>query len=215
MKTFPLKQRAFTLIELMIIIVIVLVLVFVLIPNLATAKQRARNTQCLDNLKQVGLGFRLWPGDGDRYQMKVPVTQGGVMESIERGNVASVFLVMSNKLSTPKLLWCPAYRSSWVVATFTSGLGNSNVNYFVGIDASETEPQMFLVGDDNFLIEGQAVKAGVVALATNTPVAWSTTRHNKQGNIGLADGSVQSVSSAGLQAGLVATGTNIVRLAFP
>ena len=198
MKTFSLKQRAFTLIELIIIIVIVLVLVFVLIPNLATAKQRARNSQCRDNLKKIGLAFRLWPGDGDRYQMKERVADGGVMESIESGNVASVFLVMSNELSAPNIIWCPADRRRGIAATFTNGLSNSNVNYFVGPDARETEPQLFLVGDDNFLISGLAVKPGVVALATNTPVAWSTTRHNKQGNIGLADGSVQSVSSAGL-----------------
>ncbi len=40
-------------------------------------------------------------------------------------------------------------------------------------------------------------------------------RHRKAGNIGLADGSAQQVTSSGLQHALQQTGTNLTRLAIP
>ena len=137
------------------------------------------------------------------------------MEWIQTGHVAGVFLVMSNELSTPKILSCPADYLRVMASSFDNGLSNSNVSYFIGVDAEETQPQMLLLGDDNFLVNGQPVRPGVVSLATNAPVAWSTARHNQQGNIALADGSVHTLSSSKLRESLSWGGTNVIRLAFP
>ncbi|MFO1513271.1 MAG: hypothetical protein U1F83_10225 [Verrucomicrobiota bacterium] len=89
-------------------------------------------------------------------------------------------------------------------ATSLPGLGNSNLNYFVALDANASAPQMFLSGDDNLLIGGEAgrygvaikgvpVKPGLLSLWTNTPVGGLRNDYQKQGNVGLADGSVQGV----------------------
>jgi prepilin-type processing-associated H-X9-DG protein len=97
-------------------------------------------------------------------------------------------------------------------------VNNSNVSYFVGVDASESAPQMVLSGDDNWLIggpRGVPVKPGLLLLATNAPVAWSETRHKQQGNVGLADGSVQGWSSSKLTEGLILTGVATNRFVFP
>jgi hypothetical protein len=82
------------------------------------------------------------------------------------------------------------------------------------LDAAETEPQMFLSGDDNFAIGGVPVKSGVLQLLTNAPVTWTKTRHKFVGNSGMADGSVQPVTTDGLQKALQqASATN--RLLIP
>lgn len=136
------------------------------------------------------------------------------MELIATGNVAAGYLVMSNELSTPKILRCPAdIRRVWAT-NFSTGFDNSHISYFVGLDAAETEPQMFLSGDDNFAIGGVPVKSGVLQLLTNAPVTWTKTRHKFVGNIGMADGSVQQVITDGLQKALQQAGaTN--RLLIP
>ena len=142
------------------------------------------------------------------------------MELVATGNVATCFQVMSNELSTPKILICPQDTKAILAANFGEGFNNRNISYFVGLDADENKPQMFLSGDDNLAIGGIPVKSGVLELSTNTPVTWTSlrhvaynshfwtaARHKFVGNIGMADGSAQQFTIDGLQKALQQAGT--------
>ena len=115
------NKKAFTLIELLVVIAIIAILAAMLLPALSAAKKRAQRISCVNNLKQVGLAFRIWEGDnGDRYPMAVSTASGGAQEYIgyTSNNVAMSspgnyvpqypFLCMTNELSTPKIVFCPS-----------------------------------------------------------------------------------------------------------
>ncbi len=159
------------------------------------AKTRALRITCINHLEQIGLSCRVWEGDHTNlYPMQVSATNGGTKDFVTGANAFRHFQVMSNELSTPKILICPAesdrMRSS---ATNFEFMNNSNISYFIGLDANETNPQLILSGDRN-ITNGTRVKNGLLAVTTNSPAGWTSEMHNGVGNICLADGSGQQIS---------------------
>jgi prepilin-type processing-associated H-X9-DG protein len=207
------SNHGFSLVGLIIIVAVLAILAAMLLPALASAKHKSKRIQCVNNLKQDGLAFRIWEGDnGDKYPMAVSTNKNGTMEYGEDGNAFRHFQVMSNELSTPKILICPADART-PAANFMR-LNNKNVSYFVGLDATEVRPQMLLTGDRN-VTNGLSPVRSVLELRPKIPAGWMQDMHNGNGNVGMADGSVQQVTMPGLQQMLKNTGDSTNRIALP
>jgi len=183
--------RAMTLTE----VVVVIALVMFLIMMLAPFPHRARRTgriQCVHNLEEIGLSYKIWSGDNnDKLPFQVSVTNGGAMESVATGNVVILYQCMSNELSTPKILVCRSDADHSPATNFLADFSARNLSYFAGLDADDSQPQAVLSGDANLIVNGRPVPAGILNLAAS-PAAWTKSRHGATGNVGLADGSVQS-----------------------
>jgi competence protein ComGC len=223
------KSRAMTLPEALVVIFVVAFLVLMLLPALMSHHGHGgQRINCVNNLKQVGLAYRIWEGDNqDKYPMEQSVTNGGSMELLSELGAWKTYQVMSNELSTPKVLYCPEDRTRIYATNFGDDLKNK-ISYFVGWDARESLPQMWLSGDANLLVNGSPSKSRVVELTTNINVVWNVSRHAEVethgwlfkkklgwGNVCLGDGSVQSIRNAGVRPWLEQTGLATNRLAIP
>lgn len=209
------QSHAMTLFEVFVVIAAVLIVVAILLPVLAASRRKSSRIGCVNNLKQIGLAARVWSGDNyDKYPMEVSTTNGGAME-LQGQNAWIYYLVMSNELSTPKILICPQDAERPKAATNFSADLKNKISYFVGLDASYGHPRALLSGDDNFSIGGATVKSGAIDLSLKTQVGWTTARHNLHGNICLTDDSIWSTDDKSLVQMLKSTGLATNRLAIP
>jgi competence protein ComGC len=214
--------NALTLTEVLVVLVVVAVLIAVLLPSFMPHKRRVSKIGCVQYLQGITLAFRIWEGDnGDKYPTQLGSADGGVMELAATGNVAVVFQVMSNELSTARLLICPTDARRHWATNFPSDFGNTNVSYFVGLDAAEKYPNSILIGDDNWAIKRVPIQSAVVTLSKDTPLTWTGERHRFTGNIGLADGSVWTTTDSSLTDNIInqykssSDFTNRFRFAIP
>lgn len=224
------SQRAFSLTDLLLVIAALIGIATVILPAMSRPRTSHCKINCTNNLKQTALAFRIWAGDNnDKFPMQLSATNGGVQELAAQGSAYAVFLIMSNELNTPKILYCPAENNptrrmatSFAPTDVTGATGSAipftetnSLSYFVGLDAEDLKPSTFLSGDDHFAIAGAQPNRGLWPLGTNTPVEWRDERHPKQGNVALADGSVQGFSTAALRKALANTGIETNRLVMP
>jgi len=183
------QKKAFTLIELLVVIAIIAILAAMLLPALAAAKRKAQKISCTNNQKQVGLSFRIWEGDNnDRYPQAVSTAQGGAQDFCPTANggnppqgptsklaAGMVFMVMSNELSTPKILFCPSDNFHTAENGYATNFGYyellgfsgaapssgqalpsnegaaalTKVSYFINCSSQEANPQDVMIGDRN------------------------------------------------------------------
>jgi prepilin-type processing-associated H-X9-DG protein len=214
----PMRARgqkvAFTLVELLVIIVVISLLAALLLPQLANAKKKASIITCNNCLKQIGLSFPIFANDhSGTFPMGISTNKGGSLEYLAASEMFRHFQVMSNELSTPVILICPADIRK--AAKSFSVLSNTNISYFVGVDANDRFPQSLLAGDRNLMTNGIPVGGGLLILATSVTVGWTAAMHNGAGNVALGDGSVQQLNSKRSLDQLAASGVATNRLAIP
>ena len=124
---------------------------------------------------------------------------------------------MSNELGSFKFLVCPADRRKSPAASFAQEFSDTNISYFVGVDAKETEPHAFLTGDRNLMLGRQPFLPGLLILSNRPamPLGWTRELHHSSGNIGMADGSVQQLNRRKLIRAAQDQGLQTTRLAVP
>jgi len=111
------SKTAFTLIELLVVIAIIAILAAMLLPALSQAREKARQAQCISNLKQLGLALYMYAQDNDDY---FPNWDNGVSQSYL--NIFQAPYAFYPYARNYRLFYCPSgqwWRAETYKATWT------------------------------------------------------------------------------------------------
>ncbi len=198
------QTAGFTVLELLCVIAIIILLAALLLPALTQARARARQIQCADHLRQIGLAFNGFAHDhNSQFPMAVPGEAGGSLEFVQNAYQFQGsfyfsyrhFQTLSNELGTPKVLVCPA-DTRQPAPTFAE-LKNENLSYFVGVNAEFGRPDSVLAGDRNITNDLYGLST-ITRLSPQYALRWTHELHQFKGNLLFADGHVVQKNTPGL-----------------
>jgi prepilin-type N-terminal cleavage/methylation domain-containing protein/prepilin-type processing-associated H-X9-DG protein len=103
------KRNGFTLIELLVVIAIIAILAAILFPVFAQARESARRTTCLSNLKQIGLAMHMYIQD---YDEMIP----SVIHDPALPNDPDFWVIVQPYVKNAQVFYCPD-RTEWTMPT--------------------------------------------------------------------------------------------------
>jgi len=208
------SQTGFTLIELLVVIAIIAILAAILFPVFSRAREKARQTGCLSNVKQLSLGVGMYVQDYDEtYPPFAYATATGFL---------TAFDLVLPYVKNNQILLCPDDKvgrvlggpSSIIPPQFTpkcSYAANFADGYVYGIDF--TAP-FYVLGDPTGLLTGGAVAADVIGegdvqtpsqttllwdgepTTSMTPLLLPSPCHNGMFNTSFCDGHAKALKQA-------------------
>jgi len=128
------RARGFTLIELLVVIAIIAILAAILFPVFAKAREKARQTSCLSNLKQLGLAFHQYTQDYDeRWPLTAFTLPGGAGSgSTDAGTTELWYHPLNPYIKNYQLFKCPSATYNPMGVTGPSGKPTYNAGAAYG-----------------------------------------------------------------------------------
>lgn len=150
------QRRGFTLVELLVVIAIIGVLVALLLPAVSAARESSRKTQCLNNMRQLGLAtlnfdtrMRRWPGAIEPMDQKRMGSMDGeffrtwsvvLLEDLEQPQVADAYSKGERPDAFVGVFFCPSEDVKQQSEAATSMVCNAGMAGTLGFQSPTNGP---------------------------------------------------------------------------
>jgi prepilin-type N-terminal cleavage/methylation domain-containing protein/prepilin-type processing-associated H-X9-DG protein len=214
----PARRRAgFTLIELLVVIAVIAILAGMLLPALARAKEKGRSSKCLNNVRQIALGYAMYGDDNTDEVVTLYLVNPAPKGALYPGDLTWWVDLLRSSLQGTNIVACPSVKSGHGIAMNHPELTAWKTDSKPKI-ASIKRPSESVPIADSGLIRNTAEKdpdkwvekpnSAFLYWRTPTNQGWfdsdaqrPVNRHGRTGNLGFVDGHAAptKVSALGLQ----------------
>ncbi|MGD9495998.1 MAG: DUF1559 domain-containing protein [Armatimonadota bacterium] len=194
-------RRGFTLIELLVVIAIIAILAAILFPVFARAREKARQTSCLSNIKQLGLGVLMYAGD---YDERLTVER-----VVQPYYARPWYEAIAPYVKNPSVFLCPSvdYNYAWggygyngYGTTGSNGLGYRHQYDSGNPSPSQAPPKLSAIEEPaTMLMLGEPI-ANSYALRGYASNYLPSCRHNGGSNVCHVDGHAKWYQAKTLEA---------------
>lgn len=206
--------RGFTLIELLVVIAIIAILAAILFPVFAKAREKARQSSCASNLKQLGLAVQQYAQDYDETTPQTAINMGAGNAVYPNGTTGQNYLwyhPLQPYMKNVQVLNCPSYATPYTGGYHPpGGIGGNQIGWArklalysypselaMIMDAGwnrTAEPNLAAASaraDGYYLLDWDLLAAVTGGDNSNAP----NPRHNLQTNVSFLDGHVKSLQT--------------------
>jgi len=183
-------RRGFTLIELLVVIAIIAILAAILFPVFARARAKARQTSCLSNLKQLGLGALMYAGDYDENVVWPFMNHAGPVEwpNGDMSTFDTWFRSIHPYVKNIQIYHCGTMPSRWAWTGQPTSLLYYGYNYHLmwrSLSYLDEPASTVMIGDSNYSAGGALC---YMLNETAHEQRYLDGRHNEGANLVLMDG---------------------------
>jgi len=199
-------RRGFTLIELLVVIAIIAILAAILFPVFARAREKARQSSCLNNVKQLGLAILQYVQDYDER------TPPGA--AVDMNSHAHPWASARPYVKNDQVFVCPSdsykntcslqagvsgyWGAEWATFACSYGYGNRAGNVSLGSINLPAETAMIAEMVERPYVDYNVNIGGILYMDPTHPRYVNALRHNEGMNIGFWDGHAKWVKGQNL-----------------
>ncbi|MFO8082296.1 MAG: prepilin-type N-terminal cleavage/methylation domain-containing protein [Armatimonadota bacterium] len=192
------RRNGFTLIELLVVIAIIAILAAILFPVFARAREKARQSSCLSNVKQINTGIMMYTQDYDEMLPKARFWYTGSNRPYLYTRAVKPYV------ANEQIFICPSDSDGRYVEGWGSSPHRSELSYGFNWDNNNSNAKL---GDIEYPAQTILIAdaRGYMWSPTYDPIVSDTSdyriraRHNDQANLGFVDGHAKSLAANAIE----------------
>lgn len=191
-------RKGFTLIELLVVIAIIAILAAILFPVFARAREKARQTNCLSNVKQITLGIQMYAQDYNEMLPRARFWDGTHSQHYLYTRAIRPYVM------NEQLFICPSHGGAEYAEDWGSSPNRMNLSYGFNWDNNGSDAKLANITrpSETILIvdsQGYLFRSDLDPIVSPGTDGRVQPRHNDQANIGFVDGHAKSYAANAIE----------------